>query len=243
MLSQSIPSNGDRPRSSNHSPDSLFLFVYPEGTIHVNSGLTSALALRLSRIIINCLQMMNIQAIVEHALDEGYLTPAMEAEVGRICDSAAELSVEEYMALDLLMGGLLAGEVVTVPRKQFINVMEELVIAETISQITAIEVDSDFQLDVGDIAAYALNRLPPLYATTEEGASYQRDRAQKELQDLITQQVESAISQNLDRPESFPELQGIARSTGDEVIKQVSTLLQSYAPRFESQHYPVAAIL
>ena len=187
--------------------------------------------------------MMNIQAIVEHALDEGYLTPAMEAEVGRICDGAAELSVEEHMALDRLMGGLLAGEVVTVPRKQFINVMEELVIAETISQITAIEVDSDFQLDVGDIAAYALNRLPPLYATTEEGASYQRDRAQKELQDLITQQVESAISQNLDRPESFPELQGIARSTGDEVIKQVSTLLQSYAPRFESQYYPVAAIL
>ena len=61
--------------------------------------------------------IMNIQAIVEHALDEGYLTPAMEAEVGRICDSAAELSVEEYMALDHLMGALLAGEIVTVPRK------------------------------------------------------------------------------------------------------------------------------
>jgi Late competence development protein ComFB len=185
--------------------------------------------------------MMNIQAIVEHALDEGYLTPAMEAEVGRICDSAAELSVEEYMALDHLMGALLAGEVVTVPRKQFINVMEELVITETISQITAIEVNTDdVQLDVGDIAAYALNRLPPLYATTEEGASYQRTRAQTELKDLIRQQVESAIAQNLDRPEFFPERQAIAKPTGDEVVKQVSTLLQSYAPNFESQH-PVAA--
>ncbi len=194
--------------------------------------------------------MMNIQAIVEHALDEGYLTPAMEAEVGRICDSAAELSVEEYMALDHLMGALLAGEVVTVPRKQFINVMEELVITETISQITAIsqgedcttEVSADVQLDVGDIAAYALNRLPPLYATTEEGASYQRDRARTELQDLITQQVESAIAQNLDRPEFFPERQAIAKPTGDEVVKQVSTLLQAYAPQFESQSQPVAAI-
>jgi Late competence development protein ComFB len=185
--------------------------------------------------------MMNIQAIVEHALDEGYLTPAMEAEVGRICDSAAELSVEEYMALDHLMGALLAGEVVTVPRKQFINVMEELVITETISQITAIEVNTDdVQLDVGDIAAYALNRLPPLYATTEEGASYQRERAQTELKDLIRQQVESAIAQNLDRPEFFPERQAIAKPNGDEVVKQVSTLLQAYAPNFESQH-PVAA--
>ena len=186
--------------------------------------------------------MMNIQAIVEHALDEGYLTPSMEAEVGRICDSAAELSVEEYMALDHLMGALLAGEVVTVPRKQFINVMEELVITETISQITAIEVDSDIQLDVGDIAAYALNRLPPLYATTEEGATYQRDRAQSELQDLIVQQVEAAVMHNVDRPEFFPERQAIAKPSGDEVVKQVSTLLQAYAPQFEPQNQPVGAI-
>jgi hypothetical protein len=194
--------------------------------------------------------MMNIQAIVEHALDEGYLTPAMEAEVGRICDSAVELSVEEYMALDRLMGALLAGEVVTVPRKQFINVMEELAIAETIAQITAIsqregcanEIDSDVQLDVGDIAAYALNRLPPLYATTEEGANYQRDRAQSELQDLIVQQVESAIARNLDRPEFFPERQAISKPNSDATIDQVSTLLQSYAPQFESQHRTVGAI-
>lgn len=186
--------------------------------------------------------MMNIQAIVEHAVDEGYLTPAMEAEVGRICDSAAELSVEEYMALDRLMGALLAGEVVTVPRKQFINVMEELVITETIAQIAAIELNNDVQLDVGDIAAYALNRLPPLYATTEEGASYQRDRAKKELQNLIIQQVESAIAQNLDRPEFFPERQAIAKPTGDEVVKQVSTLLQAYAPQFESQPHTVGSV-
>jgi Late competence development protein ComFB len=194
--------------------------------------------------------MMNIQAIVEHALDEGYLTPAMEAEVGRICDSAVELSVEEYMALDRLMGALLAGEVVTVPRKQFINVMEELAIAETIAQITAIsqregcanEIDSDVQLDVGDIAAYALNRLPPLYATTEEGANYQRERAQSELQDLIVQQVESAIARNLDRPEFFPERQAISKPNSDATIDQVSTLLQSYAPQFESQHRTVGAI-
>jgi Late competence development protein ComFB len=193
--------------------------------------------------------MMNIQTIVEQALDEGYLTPVMEAEVGRICDSAAELSVEEYMALDHLMGALLAGEVVTVPRKQFINVMEELVLTETISQITAIsqgegyanEVTTDAQLDVGDIAAYALNRLPPLYATTEEGASYQRKRAQTELQDLIVGQVEAAIAHNLDRPEFFPERQALAKPNGDEVVKQVSTLLQAYAPQFESQQQPVGA--
>jgi hypothetical protein len=116
---------------------------------------------------------MSIEKIVEQALQDGYLTPSMEAEVGRICNTASELSIEEYMALDRLMGALLTGEVVVLPRKQFINVMEELVLSEAIARVADIEDSNEQPLDVGDIAAYALNRLPPLYATTEEGAQYQ----------------------------------------------------------------------
>ena len=181
---------------------------------------------------------MSIEKIVEQALQDGYLTPVMETEVGRICDTASELSIEEYMALDRLMGALLTGEVVAVPRKQFINVMEELVLTEAISRVAEIEAASDRVLDVGDIAAYALNRLPPLYATTEEGAKYQRQRAKEELQELITQQVGSAIARNLDRPDFGSERQAIGKSTGNDVLKQVSSLLQVYAPSFEpkSQH-------
>ena len=48
-------------------------------------------------------------------MTNGYLTPTMEAEVGRICDKASELSVEEYQALDKLMGSLLTGQVTAVP--------------------------------------------------------------------------------------------------------------------------------
>ena len=47
---------------------------------------------------------MRIQDIVQQALSDGFLTPSMESEVGRICESASELSLEEYMALDQLMG-------------------------------------------------------------------------------------------------------------------------------------------
>ena len=176
---------------------------------------------------------MSIEKIVDQALQDGYLTPAMEAEVGRICDTASELSIEEYMALDRLMGALLTGEVVAVPRKQFINVMEELVLTEAIARVAEIEATSDHTLDLGDIAAYALNRLPPLYATTEEGATYQRQRAKEDLHHLIAQQVGEAISRNLDRPEFFPERQVIGKS-GD-VLTQVSSLLQAYAPNYEQQ--------
>ena len=178
---------------------------------------------------------MSIQKIVDQALEDGYLTPAMEAEVGRICDTASELSIEEYMALDRLMGALLTGEVVAVPRKQFINVMEELVLTEAISRVAEIEATSDCTLDLGDIAAYALNRLPPLYATTEEGASYQRQRAKEELMSLISQQVGEAISRYLVRPEFFPERQVLGKSSGDEVLSQVNSLLKSYAYKYESK--------
>jgi len=181
------------------------------------------------------MSIMSIEKIVQQSLQDGYLTPAMEAEVGRICDNANELSIEECMALDRLMGALLTGEVIAVPRKQFINVMEELVLTEAIARVAEIEATSETSLDVGDIAAYALNRLPPLYATTEEGASYQRQHAKTELQELIAQQVSEAISRYLDRPNFFPERQVLGKNTGNEVLRQVSTLLQAYAPNFEQK--------
>jgi hypothetical protein len=179
---------------------------------------------------------MGINSIVEQALQDGYLTPSMEAEVGRICDTAAELSVDEYMALDKLMGSLLTGEVVAVPRKQFINVMEELVLSEAITRVAEIEQTSDSALDVGDIAAYALNRLPPLYATTEEGANYQRQRAKQEMQSLIQKQVTEAIARYLDRPEFFPERQAISQKNDSKMASQLSSLLKDYAPNYEQNH-------
>ncbi|MBE9118659.1 late competence development ComFB family protein [Lusitaniella coriacea LEGE 07157] len=181
--------------------------------------------------------MSSIEKIVEQALQDGYLTPTMEAEVGRICDTASELSIEEYMALDRLMGSLLTGEVVAVPRKQFINVMEELVLSEAITRVAEIEATSDKVLDVGDIAAYALNRLPPLYATTEEGASYQRKRAKQELQTLIDQEIGAAIDRNITNTEYREGREPIksgGQGVGGDVLKQVSNLLQSYARDFEA---------
>lgn len=177
---------------------------------------------------------MSIKKIVEQALQDGYLTPVMEAEVGKICDNASELSIEEYMALDRLMGALLTGEVVAVPRKQFINVMEELVLTEAISRAAEIEATSENSLDVGDIAAYALNRLPPLYATTEEGANYQRLRAKAELQELISQQISESIGRNLQQPNN-KRTPVISKNTGNEILRQVSDLLNLYAPNFEQQ--------
>ena len=74
-----------------------------------------------------------------------------------------------------------------------------------------------------------------MYATTEEGAAYQRQTAKAELEAFISQQVREAISRYLDRPNFFPERQAISKNTGNEVLRQVSTLLQAYAPNFEQK--------
>lgn len=172
---------------------------------------------------------MSIQQIVEQALRAGYLTPTMEAEVGRICEGASELSMEEYRSLDRLMGSLLAGEVVAVPHKQFINVMEELVITEVITQIAVLEGINEQDLDISDVAAYAINRLPPLYATSEQGALYQRERAKKEFQTLISSKVKEGIRRFMDRP-TIPDRDPLDIPARKDLLEQMSILLNSFAP-------------
>ncbi|MDJ0713968.1 MAG: late competence development ComFB family protein [Prochloraceae cyanobacterium] len=179
---------------------------------------------------------MSLEKIAARALKDGFLTPGMQSSVEKICtsDSASELSLEEYTALDRIMRGILDGEVISLSSKKFINVMEELVLGEAIVKVAEMEQITDKNLDVGDIAAYALNRLPPLYATTSQGATYQRQLARKELQQLISHQVRSAIYTYLQRPESIGELIGQVEQVG-EITKQISSLLQSHASDYEAE--------
>lgn len=179
--------------------------------------------------------LMQIEDIVKEALEHGYLTSARAASIRQICDSPEELSVEEYITLDRLMEALLAGQIVLVPHKQLTNVMEELVLMEVICQVADLEVGEEYRVDAGDIAAYALNRLPPLYATTEEGANYQRQHAEDiELNDLIAQQVEEALARYLDRPQFYPKRQALGEYRSGKLLKQVSSLLQIYASSIET---------
>ncbi|AFZ45625.1 Late competence development protein ComFB [Halothece sp. PCC 7418] len=177
---------------------------------------------------------MEIKTIVAQALNDGYLTPVMEGEISRICETTTELSPDEYSALDELMSALLNGKVVASHRKKCINVMEELVLTEAITIVAEIEVTSDQSIDLSDITAYALNRLPPLYATTEEGANYQKQRAQNELQELINQRVQEAITHHLKSDKVLGARKALGKDTETEVAQQISSLLQTYAEEYEN---------
>jgi len=178
---------------------------------------------------------MNIQTIVNQALQEGYLTPVMETEISRICETTTDLSEQEYRALDELMSALLEGRVVTTHRKQFINVMEELVLTEALTLIADLETTTEQSIDMGDITAYALNRLPPLYATTEQGANYQKQRAKNELQDLINQRVQEAINHHLSSDKFLSDRQPLGKEGGKQIVNQITSLLDSYAVRYEKE--------
>ncbi|CAN1212943.1 late competence development ComFB family protein [Tumidithrix helvetica PCC 7403] len=73
------------------------------------------------------------------------------------------------------------------------NAIEELVIEETKAQIARLSPERVQKIDPSEVVAHALNRLPPMYATTKVGWLQQRKRALNELK----QQIESAVRRAL----------------------------------------------
>ncbi|MCU0537302.1 MAG: hypothetical protein MUD14_25730 [Hydrococcus sp. Prado102] len=55
---------------------------------------------------------MRLSELVWQALQSGYISPELEAEIGRICAPDFDLSAEDEYYLDRLMGAMLTGEVV-----------------------------------------------------------------------------------------------------------------------------------
>ena len=130
---------------------------------------------------------------------------------------------------------IFVGEIVALQRKNFRNIMEELVLAEVAARLEADRSLLSRHLDVGDLAAYALNRLPALYATCEEGAEHQRARALEELSELIAQRVTEGLAQTVDRPHPHPEARRLEGPWGTEMIPNLAELLERHSEGVEAR--------
>ncbi len=73
------------------------------------------------------------------------------------------------------------------------NAVEELVIGEIDAQIAHLPAYQRDQLNLSEIAAYALNRLPPMYATSKSGWLKQRQKAASEMKSQIESTVRRAL--------------------------------------------------
>lgn len=100
------------------------------------------------------------------------------------------------------------------------NVMELLVDEEIDRQTVSYTLDEAHRINRIEVAAYALNRLPPLYASSQEGVEMRYGRGQQEFSNRIQQSVTQAlwsVTQQPDRattpfsqPQIAPELQPLA---------------------------------
>lgn len=80
------------------------------------------------------------------------------------------------------------------------NAMEPLVIEELEVQLQKLPVEEAEKINKKEAIAFALNRLPPLYSTTEEGWYWQQERALEKFPDLIAKMVAWAIRKTQKKP-------------------------------------------
>ena len=73
------------------------------------------------------------------------------------------------------------------------NVLEEIVVVEVQEQIKHLSPAALEAINLSEVAAFALNRLPVLYASTSRGWLQQRKRAHNELQQQIVSAVQQAL--------------------------------------------------
>ena len=80
------------------------------------------------------------------------------------------------------------------------NVMELLVAQEIKKQIEHYPAQIKEYINEVEVAAYALNRLPPLYASSEEGVYRQKQIALREYR----HQISNVVRQSLDTVQAQP---------------------------------------
>lgn len=107
------------------------------------------------------------------------------------------------------------------------NAMETLVSEEVDRQLMEPGVTYTQDFDRSDAIAYALNRLPALYATTEEGWQRQIRRARKGLMDLIQMTTTWGINeaQRKYRPEETPLTPQYVRPPAERALDELRLLL------------------
>lgn len=78
--------------------------------------------------------------------------------------------------------------------RKFHNIMEELVIEEVQRQILGLPTRLAQYIQKVEVETYALNRLPPLYASCQEGWQLQYKRGKKEYGEQVKTVVRQAIA-------------------------------------------------
>lgn len=170
---------------------------------------------------------MTIKEVVDKALEKGCLTPQLEAALLQAIEYSFTIDELDVLSLERLQKSVLSGEIVTLERKRCFNVMEEIVWEVLEQEYSVLATGGAPVPDAGDVAAYALNHLKPLYATSEEGAKYQREKVRAEQMDLVKKRVREALEHSLGRPIWHPDRKQLGkRFDRDGLDRYLSSVLK-----------------
>jgi hypothetical protein len=111
---------------------------------------------------------------------------------------------------------------------QFSNVLEKLVLSLAYHQIQKLHPAIAETVDLGEATAYVLNRLPPMYATSEKGYQALRLRAREVYGKEVVAALREAIAICVEAPNLEKSPLPLARFEAEleEAIEQVSWILQ-----------------
>lgn len=127
----------------------------------------------------------------------------------------------------------------------FVNVLEGLVLEASERQIKRLDPSYTRPITLEEVAAYALNRLPPMYATSENGYRELRLRVKAELKQEVINKIREGIlklSQSPMRkflPVPFEKID----HQRDESIAQLRTILQEPELTWKKLPEQIAEIL
>jgi len=115
------------------------------------------------------------------------------------------------------------------PATTHFNVMELLVAEEVDRQLQDVPPRLARYLKRNEIETFALNRLPALYAASEQGVQYQQAKAQKQLRNQITQAVRQALAAVQGDPlrASQPLQMAVPHPQADAALKVLQQWMQS----------------
>lgn len=114
------------------------------------------------------------------------------------------------------------------PVQIYRNVMEPLVADEVDKQLKNFPPRVTQYLNKAEVVAFALNRLPPLYATTQKGWQQQQTKASREMRSQIVLAVRQAFAAvQRDPLRSSEPLKLEADRGADAALQELKSLLRS----------------
>jgi Late competence development protein ComFB len=107
----------------------------------------------------------------------------------------------------------------------YVNVMEEVVAAAAKSLVQTVRMGLQSKIKLDDVVACALNLLPAMYASTENGMKFLRHKIKTEMIETITAMVRQAIVKVCKAP--IRQVAPIPLTVFEQELAQAMTALQT----------------